>query len=432
MTRILRRYLRRYSFLTLLTAIGSIILWLALAVPSVAHWDDLTTAEISIDDTEVQMNLTYPTELTAFADNDNNGSLSVDELDQHTVELRTFFEQHIEVKDSRNHLAILTIRPFIKDISPNAQIAPSSHTTLRLIYTWTEPTENLAIAYRLFPPNAPEASCLATISQAGQVTTHVFTPDNTTLVLPSGNLTTGTDGWALTLIGAFLWGAVHSLSLGHGKTLVSAYLVGERATSRHAIFLALTTTITHTIGVFTLGFITLAATRYVVPEQLYPWLSLISGSLVIAVGFNLVWQRSQHHHNHDHSHPSHHPHTHHHSHHSHVHSLSSTDTSPVTWRRLLLLGLSAGLVPCPAALVLLLGAIAFGNPISGLMLVLAFSVGLASVLTGLGVLLVSAKRVFNHMSIPHVKPLKWLPIASALGITIIGIGISTRSLLQIL
>lgn len=427
MTRILHRYVRRYGFLTLLTAIGSIILCLALAVPSIAHWDDLATAEISIDDTEVQMNLMYPTELTAFADNDNNGSLSVDELDQYTVELRTFFEQHIEVKNSHNYLAILTIQPFIKDISPNAQIAPSNHTTLRLIYTWTEPTENLAIAYRLFPPNAPEASCLATILQAGQVTTHVFTPDNNTLVLPSGTLTTGTGEWVLTLIGAFLWGAVHSLSPGHGKTLVGAYLVGERATSRHALFLALTTTITHTIGVFTLGFITLAATRYVVPEQLYPWLSLISGSLIIAVGFNLVWQRSQQHHDHDHSHP--YPHTHHH---SHSHSLSSTDTSPVTWRRLLLLGLSAGLVPCPAALVLLLGAIALGHPMSGLMLVLAFSVGLASVLTGLGVLLVSAKQVFNHVPILHCKTLKWLPIASALGITIIGIGMSTRSLLQLL
>lgn len=104
----------------------------------------------------------------------------------------------------------------------------------------------------------------------------------------------------------------------------------------------------------------------------------------------------------------------------------------MSWRSLLMLGLSAGLVPCPAALVLLLGAIAFGNPISGLLLVVAFSLGLASVLAGLGLLLVSAKRLFKQVPVPQLQALQWLPLASAVGITIIGLGISTRSLMQLL
>ena len=97
-----------------------------------------------------------------------------------------------------------------------------------------------------------------------------------------------------------------------------------------------------------------------------------------------------------------------------------------------MLGLSAGLVPCPAALVLLLGAIALGNPISGLLLVVSFSLGLASVLAGLGMLLVSAKRVFKQVPGPRLSAFQWLPLASAVGITVIGLGISTRSIMQLI
>ena len=72
---------------------------------------------------------------------------------------------------------------------------------------------------------------------------------------------------ALALAGAFVWGALHAFSPGHGKTIVAAYLVGSRATARHALFLGLTTTITHTTGVFMLGVITLLASRYIVPDH---------------------------------------------------------------------------------------------------------------------------------------------------------------------
>ena len=115
----------------------------------------------------------------------------------------------------------------------------------------------------------------------------------------------------LALAAALGWGAMHAMSPGHGKTLVAAYLVGAHGTARHALFLGLTTTITHTAGVFALGFVTLALSRYVLPEQLYPWLSAASGVLVVVIGLSLARRRlfgdAHHHaeeHHHDHEHRS--------------------------------------------------------------------------------------------------------------------------------
>src|SRR5438094_3334352 len=93
------------------------------------------------------------------------------------------------------------------------------------------------------------------------------------------------------LLVAVVLGAVHALSPGHGKTVVGAYLVGSRGTARHAAFLGLTVTITHTAGVFALGLVTLLASEYVVPEKLFPVLSLLSGGLVFVIGLTLFWRR---------------------------------------------------------------------------------------------------------------------------------------------
>ncbi|NTU64310.1 MAG: ABC transporter permease, partial [Chloroflexi bacterium] len=167
-----------------------------------------------------------------------------------------------------------------------------------------------------------------------------------------------------------MWGAAHAFSPGHGKTIVAAYLVGSRATARHALFLGATTTVTHTAGVFTLGLITLFASRYIVPEQVYPWLEVGSGALLVVLGISMfagrvrrvaAHDRAQHAHDHDYDHDHDHPHDHdhdhhHHASHNHSHLPPGTDDTPVTWRRLLALGISGGLLPCPSALVVMLGA----------------------------------------------------------------------------
>lgn len=249
----------------------------------------------------------------------------------------------------------------------------------------------------------------------------------------------------LALLAAFGWGAAHAFSPGHGKTIVGAYLVGSRGTVRHALFLGLTTTITHTAGVFALGFVTLFAAQFILPEQLYPWLSMASGVLVVVIGAVMIKDRlhsfvtgqkhhgHHHHHDHDHDHSHehhHHDHDHYHGHHHHHHMPPGVDGSPVTWRGLLALGISGGLLPCPSALVLMLGAISLQRVGFGLALIVMFSLGLASVLTAIGVVLVYAGKFFQR--IPESGPiLRFVPVASALFITVVGVGITVQALMNI-
>jgi nickel/cobalt exporter len=191
----------------------------------------------------------------------------------------------------------------------------------------------------------------------------------------------------LLLLAAFGWGALHALSPGHGKAMVAAYLVGTRGTARHAVTLGATVTITHTIGVFALGVVTLALSQYVVPEDLYPWLTVASGLMVVLVGGGVLRSRirARHEHRHEHTH-SHGPHTHSHA------------PSELTWRGLVGMGASAGLIPCPSALVVLLGAISQHQVALGLLLITAFSVGLAATLSFLGLAVVYARSFLARLN----------------------------------
>ncbi|MBI1298049.1 high-affinity nickel-transporter [bacterium] len=260
----------------------------------------------------------------------------------------------------------------------------------------------------------------------------------------------------LTLLAAFVWGAAHAMSPGHGKTIVAAYLVGSRGTAKHALFLGLTTTVTHTAGVFALGGITLFASQFILPEQLLPWLSILSGLLVVGIGISMFWGRLRplvlrqahhhfhehaigHHHTHDHGHHHYHPHEHDHAHahgdhhdhaHTHSHLPPGANGQPVTWRSLLALGISGGLLPCPSALVVMLGAIALGRIGFGLLLILVFSLGLASVLTLVGILMVHAGKLVKHVP-EGGRLLRLAPIGSALFITIAGVVITVQAILQI-
>lgn len=258
----------------------------------------------------------------------------------------------------------------------------------------------------------------------------------------------GPNALLFALLAAFVWGGAHALSPGHGKTIVAAYLVGSRGTARHALFLGLTTTVTHTAGVFVLGLITLFASRYILPEQLYPWLGVLSGLLVVGIGGSMIWQRlrsgaghSHHHHSsghshdhpHDHSHNHPHDHTHDqshaHSHDGHSHMPPGADGAPITWRGLLALGVSGGLLPCPSALVVMLSAIALQRVAFGLLLIVVFSFGLASVLTLVGILMVHAGKLVRY--VPESGRFWHLaPVASAIFITLAGGAITAQALVS--
>jgi ABC-type nickel/cobalt efflux system permease component RcnA len=259
----------------------------------------------------------------------------------------------------------------------------------------------------------------------------------------------------LGLLIAVLLGGLHAMSPGHGKTVVGAYLIGSRGTARHAAFLGLTVTITHTAGVFALGVASLLASQYVVPERLFPILSLISGAIVVGIGFTLLirrlrgalgWHSYSHTHtpkgglrrthpddSHEHSHDHDHvidpalPHSHGGQRHSHL--PPGVDGSPVTWRSLLALGISGGILPCPSALVVLLAAISLHRVGYGLLLVVAFSLGLAGALTSVGLAFVYAGRLVKSTG-RFDRLTRALPVFSALVITSAGTAICYAALDQ--
>ncbi len=257
----------------------------------------------------------------------------------------------------------------------------------------------------------------------------------------------------LSLAVAFGLGVIHAVSPGHGKTIMAAYLVGSGGSTRQAIGLGLAVTVSHTLGVLALAAITLAASSLLPPERLYPILGVGSGALVIAIGGSLLWRRLRelarghadaraharsHAAGHAHEHSENSPgagHQHGHDHaHGHDHGHSHEPIGAVSWRGMLALGLSGGLVPSASALILLLGSIAAGRIAYGLVLVLGFGLGMAVVLTGIGLLLVRARRLVERR--PSTAGLRRLALpiqlATASLVVVLGVVLTSQALTQVL
>ena len=239
----------------------------------------------------------------------------------------------------------------------------------------------------------------------------------------------------LALVAAAGFGALHALSPGHGKTVVAAYLVGSRGTARHALLLGLTVTATHTSSVYALGFVALYLSDYILPEELYPWLGVASGALILAMGLSLFVTRLR-------SAgllagagalvgraaallvraprsalvlasaedgvaavPASREPARDHAHRdglfgrAHVHAGRTHGEERVSWRGLIGLGVFGGMLPCPSAIVVMLSAIALHRVAFGLLLIVAFSAGLAAVLMGIGLFLVYAGKAAERIPI---------------------------------
>jgi ABC-type nickel/cobalt efflux system permease component RcnA len=207
-------------------------------------------------------------------------------------------------------------------------------------------------------------------------------------------------------------------------------------------------TASHTAGVYLLGGVTLYAQRYVVPERLYPWVGVLSGLTIAALGCVLFLRRyaGAHHHGHDHHHGHHHGHHHddHHDHEDHLHHdhdghhhdphhdhghHHTPRSGEVSLKELFVLGVTGGIVPCPAALVVLLGALSLGRVLFGLVLITAFSVGLAAVLIGIGLLMVYARRLMSRIRAEGPIITRWLPLASSAVMALVGVAIAIQALM---
>src|SRR2546428_7639654 len=206
----------------------------------------------------------------------------------------------------------------------------------------------------------------------------------------------------LSLLLALGFGAIHALEPGHGQTFVAAYFVGANGTVRQALSLGLTIALTHTIGVLALGLITLFGSRFILPETLYPWLSLASALMILALGVRLIaaragalryvrrlWGVIRR--------EDDHPHVH-----SHSHEPVTTGAPP--WKSLVALGLADGLTPSPSALVVLLAAVSLNRIGLGLLLIVAFSLGLAAGLTLVCLGLIYARRLLDWISGRRSRP----------------------------
>lgn len=244
---------------------------------------------------------------------------------------------------------------------------------------------------------------------------------------------------ALTI--SLVLGALHALTPGHGKTIVAAYLVGSRGTSWHAVVLGTVVTLTHTGSVLLLGVVTLAVSQYFLPTVFIPLLELLSGLLILGLGLYLLLQRYQAWRKKP-APPSRKfslspvatkkvsgevtiqaptPGLHHHGD-GKLHSHDVPET--ITWRSLIALGVSGGLVPCPDAIAILLVAIAINRILLGLALIVSFSLGLALVLIFIGLLMVNSRRLFDRFgAFDRFAPI--LPVVSALVVFALGAALTS-------
>lgn len=261
----------------------------------------------------------------------------------------------------------------------------------------------------------------------------------------------------LAVLLATVLGAMHAFAPGHGKALMAATLVGREGSLRQAVTIGLSVTVTHSLGVLLLG-LALTLTSLAAPERVYPWLGLVSGVLLVAIGTTLLRaaMRSQppivdatdrnsvdggdfehvgigtHAHHHAHGvHHSHAPAPHSHGLFSHTHEPAQLGT-----RSLLAVGFTGGLVPSPSALLVLLGGIALGRAWFGMVLVVAYGVGMAAALVAVGLALVKCRTWLERQSARLTRnghgraatfASRWLPAATSAVVILIGLGVAARA-----
>jgi len=233
----------------------------------------------------------------------------------------------------------------------------------------------------------------------------------------------------LALLLAVLIGGIHALTPGHGKTIVAAYLVGSKGRVRDAIALGLIVTFTHSFSVILLALLALFASRYILPDQLVPWMTAGSGVLIFVLGIVLFLQRIKNylrygtaapvHASNGHIHNAGHTHEGVHSHGGRHHTHTPPAAGVTLWS-LVALGVSGGIVPCPDALAVLLIAISLKKILLGLAVIIAFSLGLAAVLILIGILMVKARPLVDRFAGQGRFTLVWLPLASAALIAALG------------
>jgi ABC-type nickel/cobalt efflux system permease component RcnA len=269
--------------------------------------------------------------------------------------------------------------------------------------------------------SAPEAASPSEPTSFWELLRKVYEDENLTILLDSD-----VGLWMILLLAA-LHGVLHSVAPGHGKTMVAAYLIGEQGTPKHAIILGLIVTLTHTSAAFAVALLLKFALPMSAAPTVQSILGIGGGALVVFIGLWLLKQRLVG--RTDHFHVGSHSHGHGHSHshgdgHGHSHGLTPEQFATVSWPRLILLGISGGIVPCWGAILWVLYCVTAARYGLALWAVLAFSIGLASVLILIGLSVVWGGRLggsaFRGRGWFRIVS-KWLPIVGAALVIAIGV-----------
>ena len=220
----------------------------------------------------------------------------------------------------------------------------------------------------------------------------------------------------LSIVTALALGAGHALTPGHGKTLMAAYLVGTRGTALHAVSLGLAVTVSHTLGIVVLALLVVGAQGLLPPDVVVRAAPVVAAVTIVVIGGWMLSaeirrrvlaarlaaageHKDDHGHEDDHVHEHEHEHRHEHEHdhggirHAHLPPAGST----LSWRGLFALGLAGGLIPSTSALFILLGSIVAGRPAFGFILVVVFGLGMALVMTGVGLAMVFARERLDRL-----------------------------------
>ncbi len=476
----IRRRLARWAAASLLAAIGSVL----AASPAAAHPSDEVLQQVYLTPTgsrlAVQLDLT-PGALVAPAfarvvDTDGDKTISAGETAAHvdlvtsaltlrvdgravplavtghtypTDELLAAGGGAVTVElaaalpsGSRNVVFTDEYSPGRTTVQMDVLVADADPARLDTI---TRTRQGRAITIALAPADAASPTPTAAGPAPGNASAVEASNGATMLLALRAPLTSP---WALLALicTCALLGAFHALTPGHGKALLASYLVGAQSTPRQAVVLGAVITATHTAAVVALGAAALAAGRFIVPGVLVPTLEVTTGIVVLLLGARLLVRRWRHRDDHHHAEHHHHNHDHHHGHDSedgHSHAVRDTQDSrspgetlvapavrhqheppvmPSTFRGIAAMGVSGGIIPCPEALSVLLLAIGLNRTALGLTMIVAFSVGLATVLVGLGLILVSARAALDRFRRPGRSPIiAWLPVFSAAVVTILGL-----------
>jgi ABC-type nickel/cobalt efflux system permease component RcnA len=236
----------------------------------------------------------------------------------------------------------------------------------------------------------------------------------------------------LTILAAFGLGALHGLEPGHGKALLAFTLVGARATFKQAVILAAALTFAHTVAVLLLGALLFFAAGFAT-ESLFTWITLLSGAAVTVIGartLSAAFRRARlghEHHHHGHHHHQHHDHDHDHDH-QHAHAIPGS--APLHFPSAVIAAMSGGIAPCPAAIVVLLTALHLHRVGYGLFLIVVFSLGLATILTGLGLAVVHGaawlQRRSSFARLSRIAPFITSVVISTIGAIMLAQGLADQ------